>query len=244
MPLILHQFDRAFGLPNASPFCMKLETWLRLAGIPHELARKIDFRAAPKGKFPYVELDGEKIPDSNFIIARLAARHGDPLDGWLDARTRAQALAFLRLIEENLYWALVHARWIDDGAWPITRETYFGTLPAPLRAIVPLLARRKVRASLHGHGMGRHTPAEIAAIGRRDIDALAAQLGDQPFLFGDRPTTTDASAFATLANLIHVPIAGPLRDAARAHANLVAYCERLWQRAFPDLPHPETSGHP
>ena len=30
----LFQFPPAFGLPNASPFCMKLETWLRMAGLP------------------------------------------------------------------------------------------------------------------------------------------------------------------------------------------------------------------
>jgi hypothetical protein len=30
-------FAPAFGLPNASPFCMELETWLRMAGLPFEL---------------------------------------------------------------------------------------------------------------------------------------------------------------------------------------------------------------
>jgi len=239
MTLVLHQFDRAYGLPNASPFCMKLETWLRLAGVPYELPPKVDFRKAPKGKFPYVELDGRTIADSNHIIDALAARHGDPLDGWMDARTRAHALAFLRLIEENLYWALVHARWIDDAAFATTKKTYFGGMPFPLRVIVPIIARRKVRQQVWGHGMGRHTPEEIATIGAKDIAAIAAQLGDRPYLFGDRPTTTDCSAFATLANLVYTPIPGALRDAARAHANLVAHCERMWVKAFPEMPVPK-----
>ncbi len=26
-----------FGLPSASPFCMKLESWLRMKGVPYEL---------------------------------------------------------------------------------------------------------------------------------------------------------------------------------------------------------------
>ncbi len=34
--LRVYQFAPAFGLPNASPFCMKLETWLRMAGLPFE----------------------------------------------------------------------------------------------------------------------------------------------------------------------------------------------------------------
>ena len=37
----VHQFAPALGLPNASPFCMKLETYLRMAGLPFELVNEI-----------------------------------------------------------------------------------------------------------------------------------------------------------------------------------------------------------
>ena len=50
----LYQFKPAFGLPNASPFCMKLETYLRMAQLPF-VAPKIslgDIGRAPKGKLP------------------------------------------------------------------------------------------------------------------------------------------------------------------------------------------------
>src|SRR5918994_909644 len=30
-PIKLFQFPRMFGIPNVSPFCCKLETWLRIA---------------------------------------------------------------------------------------------------------------------------------------------------------------------------------------------------------------------
>ena len=36
MTIKLYQFPPALGLPNASPFCMKLETYLRMAGLPFE----------------------------------------------------------------------------------------------------------------------------------------------------------------------------------------------------------------
>jgi len=32
----LIQLPPAFGLPNASPFCLKLETWLRMADLPYQ----------------------------------------------------------------------------------------------------------------------------------------------------------------------------------------------------------------
>jgi hypothetical protein len=33
-PLKLFQFPRMFAIPNLSPFCCKLETWLRIARLP------------------------------------------------------------------------------------------------------------------------------------------------------------------------------------------------------------------
>jgi glutathione S-transferase len=44
-----------FGIPNPSPFCMKLETWLRMTRIPFEIVRVVDPRKGPKGKVPWIE---------------------------------------------------------------------------------------------------------------------------------------------------------------------------------------------
>ena len=33
----LYQFKPAWGLPNPSPFCMKVETYLRMAGLSYEV---------------------------------------------------------------------------------------------------------------------------------------------------------------------------------------------------------------
>lgn len=35
--LILHSFERAKTVPNASPYVMKLETYLRMADIPYKV---------------------------------------------------------------------------------------------------------------------------------------------------------------------------------------------------------------
>ena len=54
MSIELYQFAPAFGLPNASPFCMKMETWLRMAGLPFTIPAPnfSHFGKAPKGKMP------------------------------------------------------------------------------------------------------------------------------------------------------------------------------------------------
>ncbi len=232
--ITLYQFDPAFGLPNASPFCLKLETWLRMAGLPYQAPemRLSALGKAPKGKMPYI-VDGDTtIADSAFIIDYLKATYGDPLDGWLSPLLRAQALAFQRLLEENLYWAVVYTRWCVPEGWQLTRDAFFGKLPLPLRWMVPPLARRGIRQELHGHGMGRHGEAEIYAIGQRDITALADFLGDKAYFLGDAPSTLDATAYAFLANLLWVPVESPLKVHARQFPSLEAYCRRMRDRYF------------
>lgn len=231
----LHQFAPAFGLPNASPFCMKLETYLRMAGLPFEIP-PASLRAigkAPKGKMPYIEDAGKTLADSTLIIDYLKASYGDPLDGWLSAEQRAVALAFQRLLEENLYWAVVYTRWIEPEGWAKTRAAFFGTLPVPLRWFVPTLARRGLIKQMHGHGMGRHQAEEIHAIGQRDITALANYLGDKPYFLGEQPCALDATVYAFVANLLWAPVASPLQRHAQQYPQLEAYCARMRSRYYP-----------
>ncbi len=226
----LHQFAPAFGLPNASPFCMKLEMYLRMAGLPYEAVNSGDVLKAPKRKLPYIEDGVRVVADTTFIIDYLKATYGDPLDGWLSPAQRAVALAFQRLFEENLYWAVVHTRWADAAGWEQTREAFFAALPVPIRWILPTLARRGILAEMNGQGMGRHSAAEIHAIGSRDVGAVADFLADKPYLMGEEPCSLDAVAYAFLANLLWAPVDSPIREAARARPNLEAYCLRMKAR--------------
>lgn len=228
----LHQFAPAFGLPNASPFCMKVETYLRMAGLPFELANDGDVFKAPKRKLPYIDDGGTLVADSSFIVEHLKARHGDPLDATLSASQRALHTAFQRLFEENLYWAMVHSRWVEDAGWQKTREAFFGTMPLPLCWIVPSLARRGLRAELHGQGMGRHSAAEIHAIGCHDVTAVADFLADKAFMLGEQPSSLDATAHAFLANLLWAPVDSPIQRHARSRLTLEAYCQRMKARFF------------
>ena len=117
----LHQYAPMFGIPNASPFCMKVETWLRMANLPFEIVEVVDPRKGPKGKVPWIEDQGKTIADSAFIIEYLQKTYGDPLhDGALDPAQRATSMALHRLIEDHLYWAIARGRFLDDEVWPTT----------------------------------------------------------------------------------------------------------------------------
>jgi glutathione S-transferase len=230
----LFQFAPAFGLPNASPFCMKLETYLRMSALPFEIppATLRHLRQAPKGKMPYIEDRGRIVTDSSFIIDYLKTSYGDPLDAWLDADQRAVALAFQRLLEEHLYWAVVYTRWVEPQGWELTRSGFFGTLPAPLKWLLPPLARRGITKELRGQGMGRHSREEIMTIGRRDISALADFLAGKPYFMGEQPCSLDASAYAFLANLLWAPLDSELKLHASQYPQLEAYCQRMRSRYY------------
>ncbi|VDK72690.1 unnamed protein product [Litomosoides sigmodontis] len=66
----LYQFSRASSSPNISPFCFKVETWLRANQLKHEVRSYWNFQPWDR-YFPFVELNGEKISNSQLIVDRL-----------------------------------------------------------------------------------------------------------------------------------------------------------------------------
>lgn len=73
LPLRVFTFSPERGLPSAGPFGVKLLAWLELAGIPYEQVSEDDPRKGPMGKSPWIELEGERVGDSDVIIELLAA---------------------------------------------------------------------------------------------------------------------------------------------------------------------------
>lgn len=230
----LFQFAPALGLPNASPFCLKLETYLRMAAIPYENVYIDNPGKGPKGKLPFIEHEGRRIADSGFIIEYLKSRFGDPLDQGLSREQLALGHVLRRMIEEGLYWIAVYVRWADEEGWRHTREAFFGRMPFPLAQMVPPLARRGMTRELHMQGTGRHAPKEVYALGAADLTALADLLGARPFFLGERPASVDATAFGFLANILWPPIETPLKAHARTLPALEGHCRRMAGRCFPE----------
>ena len=226
--LKLVQFKPIFGLPNPSPFCFKVENYLRMAGIPFE-AKVGDPRKAPKKKLPYiVEDDGQVISDSEHIVRHLEKKHGDKLDGGMTAEERALAQVTRRAIEEGLYFHVVYMRWGDDAGFAVAEsEILRPAIPALLRPLVIPAIRRSIKGQLFAQGTGRHAADDIYRVGGEDFEALATLLGDKTFFFGDTPRTIDATLYAFLGLVLGSPPDNPLKASLREKKNLVAYCDRM-----------------
>ena len=78
---------------------LKVETWLRLKGIPYENIYTLRF--GRKGQIPYIELNGEQIPDSNVIIKRLAQHFNVKPDESFNPEQGALGHAVVRMIENH-----------------------------------------------------------------------------------------------------------------------------------------------
>jgi glutathione S-transferase len=231
----LYQPKRAFGLPNPSAFCVKLETYLRMANIPYEIAEG-DPRQAPKGKVPWIDDDGHVLGDSTFIIEYLKQKHGDPLDGPLTPRQRAQGHAIQKLVEDSLYFISSYSKWVEDDGFAIYSAQLFAGMPEEQLKTVPAMVRERVVDNLNAQGIARHTRHEVYELGIRDVAAFGELLGGGPFLFGDQPTSFDASAFGVIGNLKDGPFASPVRDKIRHTKNIADYIDRIRRQFFADLP--------
>lgn len=232
--LTVYKYGPAWGIPDISPFVVKLETYLRLAGIPYE-AKLGDPRKAPKRKMPYVKDDGLVLGDTRFIIEHLETKRGVSLDARLTPRERALATAFQSMIEEHLYFVMAFERWVVEANWarflPVFRQMLGGLgLPGPMTGLIASTARRGMKKMLDAQGTGRHTQPEVGRIGERLVSALSEQIGTGPFFFGAEPATIDASAYAFLLGILETPCEGPVRDATARKENLAAYVRRIRER--------------
>ena len=226
LPVRVFTFSPAWGLPTCGPFGLKLLACLSMLGVPYELVHEDDTRKGPKRKSPWIE-DGEvRLGDTELIVAHLEATRGVKLDRDLDPARAAKGLAIRRLLEEHFHQIFEHELIVRDDGFPVLRDVFAARMSPLQFAIVGPLLRRAMRRHLFERGVGRHSPTEIEALGRADLDALVALLGDGPYFLGETPTKIDASAFGLLAVTIRSGIPGPVASYARAQPSLVAFVDR------------------
>lgn len=232
----VYGFTPSNGLPDLSPFVLKVATYLRMIGVPYELLGG-NARKAPKKKLPYIDDGGEILADSTLILQYLQKKYKD-LDVGLDPQSAALGEAFRALFEEKLYFAMLVLRWQDDTGWAHLLPNLVGYMkksgvPGFLAPIIANQVRKNVLQTAYAQGMGRHAIPEVEAIGVAALDAIATFLGDKPYFLGEKPRTLDATVHAFLWTLSAAAVEKAPSARFRAHANLVRYVERMqtqyWQ---------------
>ena len=225
-------FAPDWGLPTVGPFALKLLAWLELAGVPYEQVIEANPRKGPKGKNPWIELDGERIGDSEVIIDLLERRLGIDLNDGLSPDQISVGLAWRRTFEEHFHQVLEWELFFLPGPAAWMQSSLRSQMPAALARPVFFLMRRQLRRQLYARGIARHTPEVIAQKGRSDLDALSLFLGERLFLLADRPTSADTAVFGLVAPMVYWPMETPVATYARSLPNVRAYCDRMRERCF------------
>ncbi len=227
MAIKVYKFGPAFGLPDASPFVVKVETYLRMTGQKYETSTG-DVRKAPRKQLPFVDVDGTVIPDSTSIVDHLESARAEKLD----AKTSAVALAFKSMLEEHLYFGLLYMRWATDDGWKIFEPSLVHMLgsmgvPSLMRGMVSKSARKFTVGRVRTQGLRRKPRAEVVGTCSKIVDALAEQFGEGPFFLGSKVTTYDATVYAFVSGVLCPAFDNELRKHAAAKKNLVDYADRM-----------------
>lgn len=241
--IYLYQFSRTPQLPSLSPYCLKVETWLRLAGLKYEnVDHKMKFRSK-KGLLPFVELNGEEIADSAIILKELGQRFEKDLDAGLNNDQKNVSHAMISMIENHLVWVVAwwRTKYPENviKGYKMNLQHALGTrIPnGILNFFFKYTFARKGAKKVKAQGMGVHKPEEIIEFGQNDLKVLSDMLADKPFFFGDEPTILDIVAFASLAQVYFIDkeVQYSLRDYMQESCpNLVGHVNRMKERCFPD----------
>ncbi|MBQ8104967.1 MAG: glutathione S-transferase family protein [Afipia sp.] len=231
--ITLYGIGPGFGLPEISPYVTKTEVQLRMAGLTY-VKQKAMPDTSPKGQLPYIDDGDERIADSTFIRFHLEKKHGFNFDAVLDERQRAEAWAIERMIENHFNWASGYTRWMIPDNFAKGPAHFLDGAPEHLRDAIREDVLGRVAENMRIAGLARHTPDEITELGARTLSALSMLLGWKPYLMGDQPCGTDATAFASLAGLMTPFFDSPLRERALEFSNLVAYVDRMMARYYPE----------
>lgn len=232
--LTLYGFGEAFGLPDASPYVMKAEIQMKMAGLGY-LKVEGDLAKAPKGKLPYIDDAGQVVADSTFIRAYLERAYGFDLDEGLSDCDRAVAWAAERMIEDHLGWALGYARWMIPANFAKGPAHFFDAAPEPLRSQLQAETLEEVSRAMQAQGVARHSLKEITALAERSLRALSDLLGHKPYLMGERPVGVDATGLAFVAGVLCPHFDSPIRDAALRYPRLISYAKRMMRLYYPQF---------
>jgi glutathione S-transferase len=191
---------------------------------------------SPKGQLPFIDDEGARVADSHFIRAHLEAKLGKDLDAGLTPRQRAEAWAIERMLENHFGPTMGYMRWLIPENFEKGPAHFVDGAPEELRPKLREDLLRRVRESMRAVGVARHTEPEIVDLGVRSLSALTELLGEQRYLFGDRPAGVDATAFALLAGVLTPYFDSPLRRRAVEFKSLIAYTARMMGEFYPEHP--------
>jgi len=225
--ITLIQFPKSSKCLSFSPFCLKLETYFKIAKIPYENKLATSISNSKKKKMPMILDAGQLIEDSTLIIEHLKKNHSIDLDSHLTPEQKAIAKSFQWLCEKSLVDIVVYFRWADKKNWPKFREIIFRGAPWLIKATVANIIAKSVTKTLYASGVGRFTDAEKLKILDDNLLAISTYLADKKYFFGDQVSTIDTIVFSHLVQVEPRGVVLQFEGVLEKYPNLKTYVQNF-----------------
>lgn len=232
---VIHILPRGYTCPNASPFPLKLETYLRMRDVKYEV--DTEHPMGPKSKVPWITLNGKDIADSQLALEALMKARNEEIDSHLSSQEKAIARAFMILNEDRFYWIMASDRFQPENVkFMNTFQPPMPGMPGFLQGAMTKYIQRGIRKQTYNHGIGRHTWEEMKQFGLDDLKAFSEQLGNKPFFMGTEPSLLDASMFGMLVQILYCTKEDNfMRMKIKEDlVNLEGFVERMKEKYWPD----------
>ncbi|CAH2051275.1 unnamed protein product [Thlaspi arvense] len=215
-----------FDLPTACPNCLPAYIYLKLAQLPFELAFNSTF--PDSDELPYFE-NGTYVAYNNEdggVIEKLKK------DGIINLDSPLQSLpdylALKALIVSWLEEALTYELWVGTEGISAPK-IYYSDLPWAIGKVLfykqTYMARNRLGITKEN---AEQREKQIYKRATEAYEALSSRLGEQKFLFEERPSSLDAFFLSHILFTIQVlPETSVLRCKLMEHSNLVRYAEKL-----------------
>jgi len=238
----LFQFNRCSTIPSLSPACLQVESWLKLHGIKFENVDLKNKLWSKEGKMlPFIEINGEKIAETNKIFETLSNKFEKDIDSYLDEDQKKEKEELTELVEKHLYWSVVHWRSVNHENLV---KGYKMALPTALGAPLPPPAAKvyfnysyckKGLKMVKTSQVGTNTPQEIEQFGKDVLKKLSEKLGEKKFLFGDEVSSLDLVVFShvTQVAVVDKEYKCALREVLQEECtNLLEFIERMKENVW------------
>jgi hypothetical protein len=190
---------------------------------------------SPKGKIPWITLNGEHVSDSQFCIDFMIKKFNKDLSAHLGPADKAVVHSFLKMTEESLRWCMAYHRFFVGKASDIAMPGF-----------VFKIVGDKLRKEIVAQGYGRHSTDEgffqiffqllisiyityglcffmqnlqVYQIGFEDLRSLNEFIGGKKYLMGEKVCNEDASIFGNLVQIIYFNTDSPLCQFLKSMSN-------------------------
>ena len=191
-----------------------------------------------KGQLPFIELNGEEIPDSDVILKKLSEKFQDLNDG-LTAEQKIQSHATESMLNNHTSWVVRYWRYSHPDEFLANsqldiKKTVNSKLPARLLDLLFRWNFKRNQSAAVSHGIGRNSPEEVLERGKEDLKSLSDLLGTEDYFFGKQIHQLDVVAFAHISQFVFVSFGGIKEWMETETPNLISFVNRIKEKYWPD----------